>query len=82
MFIEMLKTSIGCNDGKNSDTYEAGKTYDLSDSLAKCFIDMQVGKKVEDEKKAEDKAPVNKAHTSDQHDNKALKPKANKGDSK
>lgn len=50
MKIKMTKTKDGSSDGINIDTYEKGKKYDVSDSLAENFVGQGVAK--EDKEKA------------------------------
>lgn len=38
MLIKMLKTTRGANDGVTIASYEAGETYDLSETLAGAFL--------------------------------------------
>ncbi len=57
MKIRMIETRSGSQDGINVNTYEAGKSYDLTERLAGVFIDN--GWAVED--KAMDNAPETKA---------------------
>lgn len=75
MNIVMLKTTNGCNDGIISKTYEEGKSYEVSESLGKCFLEMNVA---EEEQKNNER----KSLDSDDYQNKAVKPKLNKGEGK
>lgn len=45
MKITMLETRPGADDGVRVATYEKGATYDVSDALAKCFLDAREAKK-------------------------------------
>lgn len=74
--ILMLADADGCDDGIHSHRYEAGKTYDVTDSLAKNFIVMGVAETSCVEKMKE--AHENKAMT--EYENKAEKPNKRKGD--
>ena len=43
----MIRTERGCSDGIKVETFEKGKVYSISDSLAKVFIhEMKVAKSV------------------------------------
>lgn len=59
MLIRMKKNQPGSEDGVHIKKYEAGKEYDMAESLAKAFISMGVAEIVESKKAAP--APANKA---------------------
>ena len=85
MEVLMIETADGCDDGIRQKTYVAGKKYELSEGLAKCFIDMKVATKDTSEKVSEkksDKPQSNKALDSSNYENKLVKPKQIKGDEK
>lgn len=42
MRIKMLETSLGASDGVNVRPYQAGETYDVSETLANAFLGDQV----------------------------------------
>lgn len=60
MKIKMLKTSKGSLNGINVQDYKAGKTYDITESLYKCFLGDKVCELVREKKKI-DSPPENKA---------------------
>lgn len=80
MKIEMLKTTNGSNDGKFTETFEAGQTYNVSEDLAKCFLAMNVAKEIKKESTLPPLSIDSKAITGKNYQNKAVKPKLTKED--
>ena len=60
MKIKMVKTSLGSPDGIKVQQYEAGKVYDVPEELGLLFVESEVAKKVEREKKVEKVEEVKK----------------------
>jgi hypothetical protein len=62
--IKMLKKAVGCPDGITSTEYKQGESYEVSEVLANCFVDMEVAEICEEDKadKAKMESPQNKAN--------------------
>ena len=72
MKINMLENAKGCDDGIHSKEYEAGQSYDVSESLANNFVEMKVAEIVGEKSKA---AHENKALDEGDYQNKSDKRK-------
>lgn len=78
MKVIMIEDGIGCDDGIHAKTYKKGLAYELSNDLAKCFLDLSIAKLEDFTKAGKVEVAQEKALTAAPL-NKAIKPSKNKG---